>query len=193
MKEPKFKIGDTLYIATFNSTDNYIICPDCGGTKTLRVILWDGTEYIIDCQGCSAGYDPPIGYIRTYKRIPKVEVVTLSGMEINQNSPIEYRVRWSSYCYRTLKEDELFVLKEDAEAKAVVTAKELEEKELAEIEQKEKPTRSWAWHVHYHRKQIRDAEETIARATDQLNVAKRHIKAEPPRAGNSGEKKEVKI
>ncbi len=176
MNNPKYNIGDSLYCASFDSMDNYIVCPECGGTKILKVILWDGTEYIIDCRGCAGGYDPPTGYIKTYKRTPKVEIVTISGMEINRNKPVEYRIQLSSCNYQILKEDELFVLKEDAEARAVVKAKEFEERELSEIEQKEKPTRSWAWHVHYHRKQIRDAEKTIARATDQLNAAKRHVK-----------------
>ena len=178
MDIPKYKIGDSLYLATFNSESDYIICPECGGTKILRVILWDGTEHTIDCQGCSSGYNPPTGYVRVYKRIPKVEIIVISGMEINLGEPIEYRVSLSSCSTRILKEDELFLSKEGAEIKAVELVKEIEAQDKARIEQKEKPTRSWAWHVHYYRGQIRDAEATINRATDKLNAAKRHVKEE---------------
>lgn len=174
----KYEIGDALFCATFESQKDYITCPDCGGTRTLKVILWDGTEYIINCAGCAAGYEPPRGWIRTYKRTPKVAIVTISGIEIKRDGLTEYRASLSENSCRILNEDELFADKAEAEVRAAELVKELEQKERDDIEKKEKPTRTWSWHVYYHRKQIRDAEKTIACATDKLNAAKRHVKSE---------------
>ncbi len=180
MFNPKFKIGDSLYCASFEMERIYVVCPDCGGTKTLRCILFDGTEYTIDCRGCASGYMPPTGRVVIHERKPKVDLGIIFGIEINDGTeePIEYRIKLGGSYARTLKENELFETKEAAYDRALELAKEYTLEEQERINKKEKDHRSWAWHVHYHRRQIRDAEKTIARATDQLNAAKRHVKEE---------------
>ena len=46
------------------------------------------------------------------------------------------------------------------------------------MKRKEKDTKTWAWNVHYHRKEIREAQKRIEYHTSKLNVAKLHVKAE---------------
>ena len=47
----KYKIGDHVWRAGFGSTDNYVTCPDCAGTKRLRVIMGDESVVSIACAG----------------------------------------------------------------------------------------------------------------------------------------------
>jgi hypothetical protein len=174
--EPKFKIGDSLYCVNRAQRGEHITCPECGGTRTLKVSLFDGTEYIIDCQGCAVGYDPPQGVILVYRIAAKIEKVTISGVKTEAGQTTEYRISLGPCVYRTFKENELFKTPEEAQPRANELICEQQEQEQGRINAKVKDHRSWAWHVHYYRQKIRDAEKAIAYATDQLDAAKRHVK-----------------
>lgn len=73
MTEPKFKIGDTVWHATFGMTETWVTCPDCGGTGRLRVTFHDETQVSIECNRCGPGYEPPTGRIKCWDRKGAVE------------------------------------------------------------------------------------------------------------------------
>jgi rubredoxin len=163
----KYKVGDSVWRAAFEPTTTYMTCPDCGGEARIRVILHDGTELSIECEGCRHGYDPADGRIKVHDRAPRAILSVVYGMEIDGDK-VEYHVENS---YRTA-EDRLF----DSEVEALECAREMaadaDREERARYLQKEKPTKTWAWHVTYHRRAIREAERQIAYHTRQLNVAR---------------------
>lgn len=178
MVEPKFKIGDDVYYASFESyCQSKITCQDCFGNKYLTVILGDDSKVTVECTGCRYGYDEPQGYHVIYEAKSCSELVTIERMEIQKDS-VEYGFK---NCYRA-KEDRLFKTKEEADLVANILIEKNREEQLQRVKHKEKNTRSWAWNATYHRGRIRQANKDLEYHTAKLDVAK--IKAK--------EKKEIK-
>lgn len=169
--QPKFQIGDQVWRATFDSTEDWVTCPDCGGTKTLKATLFDGAEYIIDCANCSHGYEPPRGAIRLYTRSPQAELGRITGIEICADK-IEYRVspHW------IVDEARLFTDRDSALACAQKMATEARKEEEKRFLKKEKDTRSWAWHVKYHRGQIKEHERQLEYHRRKLQISRDNAK-----------------
>ncbi len=166
----RFNIGDIIWHASCRGTDKWITCPDCFGTKTLKVILGDGTELVIPCAGCACGFDPPRGVVKTYDYGPRVEQVEITGVEM---SATETKYRSSGWIF---KDDDVFATKEEAEARCVELVAQRVQEEADRLHLKEKDHRSWAWHVHYHRDEIRRKQKEIEMHTAKLNVALEHSK-----------------
>ena len=111
------------------------------------------------------------------KQDVEVYQTTICKVEIE---PTSIRYGFDSFTggYHIGSEKDLLLTKEQAEIRAKELAEEWNKEQLARIHQKEKNNRTWSWHVHYHRSQIRDAEKTIKRSTAKLNAAKEHVKEE---------------
>jgi hypothetical protein len=176
--KPKYNIGDQVWRCSWDSEKVSETCPECGGTKHLRVILWDGTEHTIACEGCKEGYYGPSGTVYRYERQPKAEPCEVTGVEIQTYKDpaiVEYRVTQfgSTYC---TEEYRVFDNEIDALAKARAVCDEQNEADRQRVRQKAKDHRSWSWHVHYHRKAIRDAEKKVAYHTAALEVARAKAK-----------------
>ena len=170
----KFNIGDSVWCATPRGQRKSIICPDCFGTRTLRVILGDDTEMEIECSGCSSGYEPPSGTIQTWDYEPSVEHIRVTGVSScleNGEEKIEYRCGHFVYSHPNI-----FQKKEDADIRANEMAKEQQEEQDAKILRKEKDTRSWAWCVHYHRERIRTAKRDIEYHSKKLDAANLRVR-----------------
>ena len=175
----KFDIGDDVWRATFDASESFITCPDCGGTKHIRCILFDGSEVTIDCRGCQSGYDSPTGRVRVYDRAANAKSCTITGVSIDEGRDglvIEY-VAKGEYTYH-VKEEFLFATKAEAMAKAEMMAADESAIEKVRIRKKEKDTSTWAWNVHYYRSKIRQAEKDIFYYTAKLNAATPHLKEE---------------
>lgn len=172
----QFKIGDSVFCASYGMRQVYKTCEDCGGTMTMRVILFDGTEHVIECECCRAGWQGSIGKVQTYETWPSVETRIVSGMEINGET-IRYRFGGSN-SYNTFDAENVFSTREAAEARADYLADEQKKIEDERFKQKFKNNKTWSWHVHYHRRQIKDAMKNVEYHTSKLNEAKKHVKEE---------------
>jgi len=172
-----YSIGDKVWHASFKKTEEVVTCPECFGKKYLTVILGDTSRVTIDCAGCASGYDPPKGYVTHYKHDADVSLVNISKVEITSEY-IEYGINGNASWHYIAKDTELFTTKEEAEVRSKELSEEWNKEQLAKIHRKEKNNRTWSWHVHYYRKQIRDAEKTIEYAKAQLDAAKAHIAKE---------------
>ncbi len=170
-----YNIEDKVWHATWTSIDEPVTCPECFGKLYLTVILGDDSQVTIACAGCASGYDPPKGYVTYYKASAEVELVTIDRVEINPTY-IEYAFNKVGCTCHIARDTDLFATKEEAQIRAKQLEKEHNKQELAKIHRKEKNHRDWSWHVHYYRRQIRDAEKTIEYATKQLDAAKLHAK-----------------
>jgi hypothetical protein len=165
-----FNIGDTVWHAKAMNKEKWITCPDCLGTRTLKVILGDGTEHVIDCAGCSRGYEGPTGSIRSYNYESVIEPKTITGVQIKSDE-----VEYYSECW-ILKACDVFATETEARERSAILMTEYEEAERKRLASKEKPSRDWAWHVHYHRSCIRKAEAEYAYHTAKLAVSLTHKK-----------------
>jgi hypothetical protein len=174
-KKKIYSLGDTVWHAHHIRAQRTITCPECFGKKYLTVILGDDSKVTIDCAGCASGYDPPKGYVNYYEYSPEVRQVIISKVEITKDH-VEYGYDGTNGSHWIAKDTELFSTKEEAEIKAKELAEEWNKEQLARIHRKEKKDHTWAWHVHYYRKQIRDAKKTIEHAQKKLDAAREHSK-----------------
>lgn len=156
-------------MTTWDSQDNFVPCPDCGGTGRLRVTFHDETTVSIDCQNCSVGYASPAGRVRCYDRKPKAEQFLITGVEQNAKG-VRYQ-SGSSSCWITLDAAEVFATHDEALAHAKELAAKQDADDRARILTKEKDTRSWAWNASYHRRGIKEAQKQLDYHAAKLNVA----------------------
>lgn len=167
----RFNIGDKVWIGTFSPlAPEYVTCPDCGGTGRLRVTFHDETQVSIECQNCSAGYDPPTGEVIVYRQSACAKLATITGLEANGNT-VRWHVDGTDFSYRIVDDDEAFDTEADALAWAEARAREHEERERRKIFEKEKDTRTWAWNASYHRRELKEAQRKTEYHTTKLNVA----------------------
>jgi len=166
---PAFNIGDTVWMARFDTTESSVECPDCGGTGRLRVTFHDETQVSIHCANCSRGWEPPTGRIIVHKRAARAALARVTGIEMNAEG-VEYRVTDLVGGYTFLSKD-VFASREEAEAKGVELAEAAKQEEMARVYRKERDTRTWAWNASYHRKEIKRCEREIERHKAQLAVA----------------------
>jgi len=161
------KLGDNVWVASIERYTESILCLECFGKKSLTVILGDDSRVEIPCVGCACGYDPPTGFMSHAQYKPDVRRETIIRIEVEPDK-IEYLTQNS----HLFKDSEVFDTEEEAEKRAIILMNEHNEEEKKRMYCKERPSRTWAWNVHYHRKQIRDAEKTIAYASEKLGIAK---------------------
>lgn len=172
------QMGDMVWYVRVGTSEEWITCPDCLGRKYLTVIMGDGTEVSIDCEGCHVGYNPPSGAIKKYTHnIPLIFHLPIVGMN-TMRIGIEYHLgnvdgQSSYYC---CMETEVFDTREDAEVRATELMKEQQAEEEARLLRKEKPTKTWSWNATYHRGCIRKMEKDIEYHRKKLSAAMEHAK-----------------
>ena len=180
MDKPKFNFGDYIYHASVESSTEWVPCPDCNGDKYITIV-YQGETYTIDCPGCERGYLGSTGVREKYTYAVATKEGTIEGVERRHSEPyeFEYRLRAGSSSYWILKESDVFLTKEEAEARAEVLRQERETAEANRVLQKHKPDRSWAWNVKYHKENIARLQKDLEYHTLKLNAAKKHVKEDP--------------
>lgn len=167
----KFQLGDTVYRAYARQQPVWITCPECLGSGRLRVILGDDSEVSIACVCCDRGYEGSPGKIQTYKFMSDVHLEVITAIEMCSEGLLRYSVHGYS-----VNEYDIFATREEALNRAETLAIEHEAEEKKRLGYKEKQHKTWAWHVSYWRRVIRDAKETISRAETRLRVAPKNLK-----------------
>lgn len=174
----KYEIGQPIWRASWDAATDYVPCPDCAGTARVRVMLPDDSIVSVECEGCRNGYEGSSGYLKVYCRKATAKLTSITGVEMRDG-----KTEWQTAdCYRTSEED-LFLSEAEAVARALVIAARADKEERDKINQKEKPLKSWAWHAHYHRREIKEAQRRIEYHSGKLAVASK--KAKEDRKPNS--------
>ena len=171
MKINKYNIGDKLWYASNKRKSKTTVCPECLGDKYITVILGDKTELKIDCTTCQSGYDPPKGYIIEYDMMPDVLPIIIKGIEIERDG-----IRYTTESCYIINENCLYKNRMDAEKRSIELIKEYNAKGKGKINLKEKNSRSWAWHVTYHRQGIKRAEHDLTYHKAKLEISKNKSK-----------------
>lgn len=156
-----FNIGDKVFKGNYSRLEKWITCPDCLGSKRVKMILGDASEVIIECGGCDpGGYQPSIGLVRQYEYGIEVKSYIVTGVRQNTEK-VEYELNCSdgSCCIGYPKDT--FSTEEEALAAAEVGRKEAEAEENKRWLAKTKDHRSWKWNAAYHRRCIKDLERQL--------------------------------
>lgn len=170
MNNLRFNIGEVVYHASYDTSARSVECPHCLGTGRVRIIFADGVEASVGCGNCTIGYDPPTGKVTVWDGHAAVRVRIISGFEQDHE-----KIKWKledvkGFCWIGNDED-IFVVKEEAEARAAALAAEQTKRSEAQVYKKEKDMRSWAWNASYYRKEIKRAKELIEYHEKKLAVA----------------------
>ena len=156
-------LGVTLWHASHGAGEEWITCPECLGTKELKLTLANGEEYMVDCRCCQSGYEAPLGLIRRYRYDfkPVPFIARRWGTDgdkfwFSEQSP-------HANCWTRVDQDDLFTDETACRARCDQRNAELatqqEEQQYNRLMSKRKDL---AWSVHYWRSQLarhrRDAE-----------------------------------
>lgn len=169
MEKPKFQIGDEVWMARCEHTERHATCPDCGGTRFVTVIA-NGDTHTVPCAGCSRGWESPSGVIPYWEYMPKADRHMVAGVTVRDGT-YEYRLPLGGGSSWVPTQENVFATEEEAINRAKQMKVEMDDKEQERISKKKEEGRTWAWHVHYYRREIRDAQERIERATKMLSYA----------------------
>ena len=177
--EPKFKLGDVVFMASYERHETSIVCPDCLGSAKVRVILGDGTELKIECGGCDpGGYQPSTGRIRQYDYATKITKRVITGINLTDKD-VEYRLDGEAgHCYIGYQNSDyrVFATEEDAKKEGEALRVKHESEENKTLLAKTKNHRTWSWNMHYHRQQITRLEREIEFHREKVEICKSHGK-----------------
>ncbi len=171
-----FKIGEKAWLLRVGRQEKHVECPDCLGTKRLRFIPADGEEVLLECRGCQSGFYGAQGTVRTWDCSAIVEEILIQGVETEMDElggavACGYKYNMQGSCANIARPEYLFETKDEADLAGILATKRENEAELKRAMCKTKDHKSWAWHVSYHRGEIRDAKKRIEYAEEQLGYA----------------------
>lgn len=157
---PKFRVGDKVWWAKCRWENKQILCPTCFGKKEVKLILGNGDEVTLPCQGCAPGFEFPTGQISEYDYVSEPEQVYITGMDIEINGNKEkVRYRGTSYIY---DEEDLFLDQLEALAESQEKKRKLDEEQLTRTEYiKKNVHKSFSWNARYH---MREAKQLRSKA-----------------------------
>jgi hypothetical protein len=93
----EFKVGDKAWFARWTPRKVTIACPVCFGNRSVTVVLGDGTQVIVACHYCGAGWDGPQGSTVEYEHDAIAQRVTVREVHADEHrdgSGVERRVRY---------------------------------------------------------------------------------------------------
>ena len=177
--EPKFNLGDVVFMASYERHETSIVCPDCLGSAKVRVILGDGTELKIECGGCDpGGCQGSTGRIRQYDYVTKITKRIITGINLEDND-VEYRLDGhDGHCYIGSQNGDyrVFATEEDAQKEGEGLRVKHEAEENKTLLAKTKNHKTWSWNMHYHRQQIDRIEREIEYHRSKVEICKSHGK-----------------
>ena len=156
-----FKSGDSVWLANCGVREVTGPCPVCFGKRSVVVILGNDEQVQTPCDYCGKGWDGPRGVEIVHEWIAEPMLVTVAGVRTDadgEKQSVDYRF-YNNYIGR---EDDVFTTKEEAQVRCSEKANEHAEEERRRREcLKENATKSFSWHVGYHRRCIKQAERNL--------------------------------
>jgi hypothetical protein len=161
----QFKIGDTVWVAHFNTSHfERVPCSVCYGKKKVTLILGNGDSVELPCDYCAKGFDAPRGWEEDYQPKSAPEQITIHGIDIKVTSGGEKVTYWrgSSTCHTLYTEDKVFATYEEAFAKGEeLKAAWLEEQRTNAFWLKTDKKKNFAWNAGYHMRDVKHLEKQI--------------------------------
>ena len=172
-----FSIGQIVFKATYRRTEKLVTCPDCLGSRRVKMVLGDGTELLIECGGCDPdGYRASTGTIKQYDFAVQVKSYTVTGVNTRANA-VSYELDNFGGSYHTGTESDVFATADEAQAFGDSLRAEHEADENKRWMSKTKDAKSWAWNASYHRKCIKQAEKDLEYHRGKVQVCAAHGKS----------------
>jgi len=165
-----FAIGEIVWRCGNGHVEEYLVCPECAGTKALTLVQGNGEQVFIACACCSLGSDPPSGRVKRTRFEHRPERFLCARVDVN-GDVIRYRddALSCSYCEAT----RLFRSHEECQrACDAENAQRAEEEKARAIANLASKRRDMAWSVHYWGRKVRDLAKDLETARARLAVCK---------------------
>lgn len=173
--EKEYNIGDTVWWATGGIREVRHECPVCYGKCCVTLILGNDDHVQTPCDYCGKGFEGPRGYVIEREYTTEVKEIVLSGKEIRETTAgrsVEYR--HNSYI---LYDGIICDTKEGAEIERQKIADAHKISELERLQRgKDNNVKSYAWHVGYHQRQLKDAQRQIDYHSKKITYMKEKVK-----------------
>lgn len=181
----KLNIGDIGYFVQRGRNQVEEQCPDCAGKLFHHIVMGMGDEHDIPCDTCGGRqYGGSTGFIKTYVNRAVVKSGRVVSLKMGEAGVQEYdlSVYWQSdnpeqtggFSEQSFNPTDVYVTEADANVKAdKITAEQVERFRT----DKNEKNKSWAWHVNYHRRAIRENLRQNVYHEDQLGYAKSKAKS----------------
>lgn len=160
--EIPFEIDKVYWLPKLSSSQQMVPCNVCYGNKVITVILGNGEEVEIPCEGCSVGADPAHGYHMEYVYTPSVNKFKL--VEIQSYTKYQGKDEWTvkSETGEITKWEQLEDTKEKALEVSEATMKKLQEDNFNSCgTRRNYSIQKASWHIHYHRTQVKEHERKL--------------------------------
>jgi len=176
MIAPKFKLGDTVFMARYERAEKTIICPDCLGSARVKVTLGTGEEIMIECGGCDpGGYQGSTGRIKQYDYTSWIASHTVTGINLKRDD-VEYQLdRFGDCCsYATGTERgnyPVFATEEEAKARGEKIRKKHGAEENKLLFAKTKNHKTWVWNASYTARELKERSVSLNITVQKLKFA----------------------
>lgn len=124
--QPKFAIGDTVWVASVERTTEQLPCPDCHGEKKWAVRSPAGGEYTTACPRCQQTYSlrNELPSLTVERFVGKAVARVITGMELHVGQTPEYRASIGGGSSWIVYEDKAWLTEAEAQAEADAQAAE---------------------------------------------------------------------
>jgi hypothetical protein len=176
---PKFKVGDSLWYAKCRQESVSKICPICYGKMEVTLILGNGDQVILPCEGCGHSYSGPTGRISEYEFVVAPEPVTITKVEVELSNTGETATYFSSfYVY---DEKDLFETKAEAATRAQEKKQEYDKEQETRAEcLKQNVRKSFSWNARYHMQEAKRNRKSAEYHEAKAVLCKARSKGEEP-------------
>ena len=141
-----FAVGEEVWAVGHEHREEWISCPECAGTKALRLVKGNGEEIELACNYCGPGYDPPSGRVTHLVYDCQPERFVCRRVLRIEGDVVEY----SESATRLRRSNELFRDREEcAKVCAQKNVEYQQDRERREIANLESKRRSLAHSSHY--------------------------------------------
>jgi hypothetical protein len=126
---PKYEIGQRVLVAHWTTEEIREVCPDCGGSKVVKLVLASGEELEAQCRHCTVGYQAR-GYVTKSVYVPRVWHGTVGSIKVDTHdeSPVSYMLEETGVGTGSVhREETLFLDAEEAARAAARKAKRQQE------------------------------------------------------------------
>jgi len=156
---PKFKIGDSVWVAKCGLESVRKMCPTCFGKKEVTLILGNDDHVVLPCKGCAPGYDSPRGYISEYEYVTEPEMIVIDGMTIEIDHDKE-NVRYQTQ-HRIYDEKDIWATEGEAHVVANKKKAQLDKDQVTRAKHIKKDIqKSFSWNANYHMRHAKKDRES---------------------------------
>lgn len=162
----KFKVGESVWAASFGSKTVRKPCDTCFGKKEVTLILGNCEQVVLACQACgNNNWGIPLGYHEETEYIAEAELISIDKISVtftDSGEIAEYETHTGIHGCSIYKECDLFTdeasaIKRAQEKKAIFDQDEAKRHECI----KKNIHKSFSWNAHYHLKEAKEHRRLI--------------------------------